>query len=236
MKNLILMILIMSAMFSCKANKDTANVAAETPGVGPILIPEERIYTESEMTIGKRICSALKNKRQLFESLSNQTEAFRFKGEYKSCAMTYPQNLTEFTATISNATTSDLQYVSTTSRPYDYFKDVVTDHNGAMKTICENLAVSDSVSNYSLSGSSYVIVNLLISEGFDRFEVTKLSKNSNNNYQAVSSESVNILTQSGQTISKFFGVEKERTLYLPCPNSKETSYNKQTWITAVTNF
>lgn len=236
MKHLIVMILIMSAVVSCKANKDEATQIAETPGVGPIQIPKERIYTASEMVIGRRICSALKNKRQLFESVGNQTEAFRFKGEYKGCAMTYPQNLTEFTATISNATTSDLQYISTTSRPYDYFKDVVTDQNGAMKAICENLSVSSSVSNTALSGGSYVVVNLLISEGYDRFEVTKLSKDASNNYKAVSSEGVNILTQTSQTIPKFFGVEKERTLYLPCSNSKETSYNKQTWISAVTNF
>lgn len=236
MKKILAMIIISTVVVSCKTNKDEATQIAETPGVGPIQIQKERIYTDSEMVIGRRICKALKNKRQLFEGVTNQAEAFRFKGEYKGCAMTYPQNLAEFSATISNATTSDLQYIATSSRPYDYFKDVVTDQNGAMKTICENLAASSSVSNTTLNGSSYVIVNLLISEGFDRFEATKLSKDASNNYKAVSSEAVNILTQTSQIIPKFFGVEKERTLYLPCSNSSETSYNKQTWVAAVTNF
>jgi len=236
MKYLFTTIFLAATLVSCKAHKDAATEVAQTPGVGPIQISKERIFTDSEMVIGRRICNALKNKRQLFEGLTTQNEAFRFKGEYKGCSMSFPQNLTEFTANISNATTSDLQYIATSSRPYDYFKDVLTDQNGAMKSICENLSVSNSVSNYSLSGSSYVIVNLLISEGYDRFEVTKLSKDTNNNYKAVSSEGVNILTQTSQTIPKFFGVEKERTLYLPCSNSSQTSYNKQTWIAAVTNF
>ena len=236
MKHLFLMAIIASVLVSCKQDKDKTPLSSQTPGVGPIKIPAERKFSTSEMVIGRRICAALKNKRELFESIDNQTESFRLKNEYKECTMTQALNLSEFTATVSNATTSNFEYVSTTTRSYPYLRDVITDQTGAMKVVCENLAVSDTVSNNILIGSSYAAINFLISDGYDRFEITKLTKNSSGVYEAVSADAVNLITQANQASSKFYGVEKERTVHLPCSNPNQTSYNKQTWIAAVTDF
>lgn len=82
-----------------------------------------------------------------------------------------------------------------TANRANYFKDVVTDQTGAMRMLCDNLAKSDTVSNTMLSGGSHLTVSLLISEGYDRFDIAKKSKDSAGNYNLVSTESVSVITQ-----------------------------------------
>lgn len=227
------LILISAALLSgCKASKD---LSEKVEGIGGIEQPKERNYTVSELTIGRRICLALKHKRELFETVTNMQEKFRFRGETKACDNPNPYNISEFTVAISNVSSTDFEYVATANRA-NYFKDVVTDQNGAMKNLCDNLTKSDTVSNTMLSGSSYLTVNLLISEGFDRFDVLKRSKDAAGNYNLVSTESIAVITQKSQADEKFFGVEKTRTRNVTCPNSKDYSSVKQTWVSALTSF
>lgn len=227
------LILISAALLSgCKAAKD---LSEKVEGIGGIEQPKERNYTASELTIGRRICSALKHKRELFETVTDMQEKFRFRGETKVCDNPNPFNMTEFTVAISNVSSTDFEYVATVNRA-NYFKDVVTDQTGAMKMLCDNLAKSDTVSNKMLSGSSYLTVNLLISEGYDRFDVLKSSKDSAGNYRLVSTETISVITQKAQADEKFFGVEKVRIRNTTCPNSKDFSSLKQTWVSALTSF
>ena len=232
MKKTILLLLVAS-LIGCKAAKE--KLADEAQRVGPIAEVKERNFTASELVIGRRICSALKNKRTLFDTLTNMQEQFRFRGELKNCNSTILYGQTEFTAAISNVSSTEYEYVATSNRA-NYFKDVVTDQNGAMKSMCDSLATSDSVSNRILSGSSYLSVNFLISEGYDRFEVMKKSKDAAGNYNTVSAEGVSVITMKTQAAEKFFGVEKDRARYSACSGSKDFSTVRQTWITALTSF
>lgn len=216
----------------CKASKNLGEQAESIDGLEQ---PKERNYTESELTIGRRICSALKNKRELFETVTNMQERFRFKGETKACDNPNPYNISEFTVAVSNVSSTNFEYVAITSRA-NYFKDVITDQEGVMKIICDNLSNSEAVSNTILSGSSYLSVNLLIDDGYDRFDILKRSKDSASSYKLVSSESVWLFTQSSQVDKKFFGVEKIRVRNSTCPNSKDFSSLKQTWVSALTSF
>ena len=217
---------------SCKANKEQV---VKIESIGGIEQPVERNYITSELTIGRRICSALKNKRELFEKVTNMQEKFRFRGETKLCDNPAPINISEFTVAISNVSSTDYEYIATNERS-NYFKDVVTDQNGALRMLCDNLTKSDTVSNTWLNGSSYITINLLISEGYDTFEILKKSPDSTGNYQLVSTESISVITMNSQANEKFFGVEKTRIRNSSCPNSKDFSSLKQTWVVALTSF
>lgn len=229
----ITLILIAAALFGCKGAEN--NTPESGGSIGNIDVPKERNYTPSELVIGRRICAALKHKRELFERVTDMQEQFRFRGEIKNCGNPNASVNSEFTAAISNVSSNGFEYVATTNRP-NYFKDVVTDQNGAMKALCESLAVSDTVSNTMLNGSSYLTVNLLISESYDRFEVAKRSKDSAGNYKLISTEGVSVITQSNQADPKFFGVEKVRQRNSTCPNSTDYSAVRQTWVSALTSF
>lgn len=233
MKISLFIILITVLSVSCRSSKSPAVIAES---LGGIELPIERNYTASELDIGKRICAAFKLKRELFEKVTNMQEKFRLKGETKFCDNPDPFNVAEFTVAISNASSTDFEYVTTYVYKPDYFKDVLTDQNGVMRDLCENLLKSEEVSNTSMSGSSYLTVNLLISEGYDHFDILKKSKDSKGNYKLVSTESVSVITNSAQADKKFFGVEKLRVRNATCPNSKDYSSLKQTWISALTSF
>lgn len=227
------LLLLVSALVGCKVS----DVKVDEPKaiIGPITAPKERNFTASELEIGRRICSALKNKRTLFDSVTNMQEQFRFRGELKNCDSAILYGQTEFTAAISNVSSTEYEYIAATARK-NYFKDVVTDQNGAMKSLCDSLATTDSISNTVLSGSSYLAINLMISEGFDRVEVTKKAKDAAGNYNFVSAEGVSVITQKTQAAEKFFGVEKDRARYSACSGSKDYSTVRQTWVTALTSF
>lgn len=233
MKKASFLLLIVAALVGCKASETKLPEAGGM--IGPITVPKERNYTASELIIGRRICAALKNKRTLFDTLTNMQEKFRFRGELKNCDSTLIYGQTEFTTAISNVSSTEYEYVAATNRT-NYFKDVITDQNGAMKALCESLATTDSISNTMLSGSSYLITNLMISEGYDRFEVAKKTKDSAGNYNLVSGEGVSVITQKTQAAEKFFGVEKDRVRYSACSGSKDNSTVRQTWLAALTSF
>lgn len=227
------LLLVVATLVSCKASETKKD--PEVGGrIGLITVPKERNYTASELVIGRRICAALKNKRTLFDTVTNMQEQFRFRGELKNCDSTIIYGQTEFTAAISNVSSTEYEYVATNRT--NYFKDVVTDQNGAMRALCDSLATTDSISNTTLSGSSYLTISLMISEGYDRFEVAKQSKDSAGNYNLVSGEAVSVITQKNQAAEKFFGVEKGRIRYSACSGSKDYSTVGQIWLSALTSF
>lgn len=232
MKTITLIFISVAILSGCKATKD---LSEKKEDIGGLEQPKERNYTVAELAIGRRICAALKHKRELFEKIINMQEKFRFKGETKACDNSTPYNISEFSVAISNASSSNFEYISTSKRA-NYFKDVVTDQDGAMKILCENLSVSENVSNTMLSGNSSLSVNLLISEDYDRFDVLKSSKDSNGKYKLMSSETVTVITQKSQADEKFFGVEKERVRNTTCPDSSDYASLKQTWVAALTSF
>lgn len=231
MKLTLLVALAMFMSVSCKT--ENAKKDDQTPDQGnqPITVPQERSFTESETTIGKRICSSLKKKRELFETLTNMEKQFRFKAVQTDCGAVNPTNISEFTAAISNASASEFEYVSSRS---NYFRDVITDQTGVMKTYCDAFAGNGAVSNQTTNGSSIIRLNLLINNGFDTFEVVKMNKDNS----IVSTEAVAVINQTSQAGVKFFGVEKERVRYTRCSGavSKQYSVMRQTWLKAETPF
>lgn len=216
---------------SCKMEQSKTDDKPDQ-GNQPIVVSTERNFTDSEVVIGKRICAALKNKRELFETITNMQEQFRFRGEAKECGEVNPSTILEFPASISNTSTTDFEYVSTR---VNFFRDVITDQSGVMKPFCDAFAKNGAVSNQITSGNNLLRLNLLISEGYDRIEIAKLNKDKS----LVSTEAVSIITSTSQAGKKFFGVEKDRIRYSLCAsatNAKQFSSVRQIWLSAITPF
>ena len=235
MKKALIIFLMGTALVGCKGNEAlTANNNANgNGGLGGLTIPEERIYTGDELVIGRRICSAPKTKREFFEKLRDQQEQVQLRGENRNCEQTV-FNSTEFIVKVSNASSNELEYIALNRS--NYLNDILTDQSSALKRLCDDLNVSNSVSNTSLNGSSYLIINLLISNGYDRMEISKKTRDASGNYPLVSIEGVNIFTRENQISKKFLGAEQERIRYVACPGTKNSSYIKQNWLTAITSF
>ena len=232
MYKIVLIFLMLGTVAACKNSiKEVEN--KDIKGPEGIKVPEERIYTEEELKIGKRICNALKSKRELFEKQNDQQQQIRFKGENRNCEQAV-YNSSEFTAKVSNSSSNGLQYVGLNRT--NYLSDVITDQSGVVKNICENLSVSSAVNNTILLNSSYMIVNLLIAGGYDRLEISKRSPDGSGKYPIVSLEAINIFTLSSQIDSKFFGLEQERIRYSVCSGSDKSSYIKQNWVANLTSF
>lgn len=227
---LCLLVLGVFSFSSCKMNQELSNKDSNT-SLGGITAPAPRNYTVSELEIGRRICSNLKKKREFFEKLDNEKEQFRFRAELRNCDNgLYNNDL--FVASISNANSTDLEYVAMRE---NYLKDIVTDQSGVMKQMCDALIQTDNVMNTAYSGLFKYTVNFLIADGFDRFEINKSKKQTDGSYLALSAEAVSVISQKIQAPTKFFGVEKERVRYTAC-DGKRFSTTKQTWVEAVTNF
>ena len=234
MKNLFWMglaVLVATTATSCKVGgQNTPDQGNKT--IGGLTQPTARNFTNSEMQIGRRICSSLKTKRTFFDSLTNEKEQFRFRGQIFNCNNA-PQTNILFPAKISNAT-SDLEYISTVPLT-NYFKDVVTDQSSVIKQMCDSLNGSDSVANTSLNGNFQYAVNFLIADGFDRYDIIKSQKDLQGKYNILSGESVSIFSQNSQAGAKFIGVEKERDLYTVCDSTHYQTMS-QTWVEAITSF
>lgn len=229
-------LLVTLLVSACKFNGgDSAPVEQNEGKFGEITVLAERNFTPSELLIGRRICGALKSKRELFESLDDRKEKFRFRGEVKNCNVGSIPNIGEFNASISNTNSASLEYISERERT-NYFKDIVTDTSGVMNILCDNINKKDIVSNQILSGSSYIRFNFLIEKDYDQINIIKKSKDNEGKYRTVSAESVSVITQLSQAPAKFRGVEKERALYSLCSTPKVFSHLKQTWMTAITDF
>lgn len=226
---LLFTVLLFSA--SCKISQkldvgDKKNITQ----IGDMSFSPERSLMPSEVVIGRRICSALKKKRELFQTFYDRQKQFRFQGTNTDCAD--KKTDVSFVASIGNS--SVLEYISNTVVA-NYFRDVVTDQSGAMNDLCVSLAATDNVSNIVKSGSVKYTVAFLISNNYDRYDIKKDLSDGKGGYKFSGAESISVITQSSQAPSKFFGVEKERTRYITCGNNKYQIMG-QSWKEAVGDF
>ena len=210
-------------------------VNSESNGIGGIELPIQRNFTSSELTIAKRICSALKHKREFFETLEDKKEVFQFRGVNKYCASPTSITISLFNAIISNADSPDFEYIADKNQ-IKYFKDVITDQNSAMRLLCSNVANSDTVSNTFLDGDSLLAVDFSINQGYDHFNALRKLKDQSNNYKLIHAESISIITHKSQAEEKFHGVEIARVKHTACPNSTEFSSVGQNRVSALTPF
>lgn len=229
--NSLLIVLVSSATIGCKIKQEIADIDKDLNGLGAITPPKPRNYTASELEIGRRICSNLKTKRDFFEGLNNEKEQFRFRAELRNCDNGLYNNAL-FVASISNANSTAPEYIASRE---NYFKDVVTDQSGVMKTLCDSMIQSDVVSNNIITENFKYSINFLIADGFDTYQVTKGKKNAKGSYDTLSSESVSLISNKTQAVLKFLGVEKDRVRYTLC-DGKRYQTLRQVWIEAITSF
>lgn len=228
----IFVVLSSLSFVSCKLSQNIPVKPAVVTGIGGITAPPERLYTNSELEIGRRICSNLKKKREFFESLnSDKPLEFRFRAELRNCDNAV-YNTDLFVAYISNASSIGPEYIANRD---NYFRDVITDQSGALKVVCDSFIQSDKVSNTINNNNFKYFVNFMIADGFDRYEITKSQKNSSGDYEALSSEATSVIDSRSQINQKYLGVEKERIRYTACSN-KNFQTQKQTWVEAVSTF
>lgn len=229
-KSLLILAISISTV-GCKLKQEVGDIDKQMPGIEGIKPSAARNFTASELEIGRRMCSNLKKKREFFETLSNEKEQFRFRGELKNCDNGI-YNSALFIASISNANSTEPEYIASREK---YFKDVTTDQNGVMKTLCDAMITSDVVSNNILSSNYKYSINFLIADGFDTYQVFKGQKNANGAYDTLSLESVALISNKNQAPVKFLGVEKERVRYTMCDAAKYHT-QRQTWVEAITTF
>ena len=196
-----------------------------------MVFSKERLFINSELEVGRRVCAALKKKRVFFQSLYDRQEQFRFQGTLVDCQGTTTLD-SSFIATIANA--SALEYSAINPRD-NYFRDIITDQSAAINDLCISLTASDNVSNTVKSGSVKYTVNFLIAENFDRYDVRKELSDGKGGFTTAGAESISIITQASQASAKFIGVEKERTRLTSCGSSKFQTM-KQSWKEALTGF
>lgn len=225
------MLFISTTYFGCKISQNLDVKDKEVTDIGGITSASPRNYTSSELEIGRRICSNLKKKREFFETLTNEKEQFRFRGQLSNCDQgVYSNSL--FVASIGNANGTNPEYIAARD---NYFKDVTTDQSGVMKTQCDSMNQSDVVANNILSGNTKYTINFLIADGYDTYQVVKAKKNSADSYEPLSSESVSLISNINQAPLKFLGVEKDRVRHTICDGKKYRTV-RQVWIEAITNF
>jgi len=229
--NSFIMLLISTTYFGCKISQNLDAKDKEVTDVGGITSPGPRNYTTSELEIGRRICSNLKKKREFFETLTNEKEQFRFRGELSNCDRgVYSNSL--FVASIANANGTEPEYLANRE---NYFKDITTDQSGVIKTQCDLMNQSDVVANNIISGNIKYSINFLIADGYDTYQIVKAKKNAVASYDALSSEAVSLISNINQASLKFLGVEKDRIRHTMC-DGKRYKTVRQVWVEAITKF
>ena len=198
-------------------------------------VPSSRELTAAELVVARRICTNLKTKREFFETLYNNTEKFKFSVQVKACTDSKVSNASVFEASIINASPTYLEY---SANQTNYFQDIVTDQEGNTKVLCDSIFFGDHIQN-TINVSTYqLIFNILINQGSDRLEISKLVKNAQGLWNLSGIETVDFVTQDPKTSNqdkKFFGVEKERTRRINC-DGNNFSFMTQSWLGATTNF
>lgn len=231
----IVMIFISVFFHGCKINQKIGDSTKEVTGVGEILLPSERKFTLSELSMGQKNCNNLKNKRDFFEKLTNEKEQFRLRSELRNCDNT-PYRYLEFIASISNANSTNPEYIAFNE---NYFKDIVTDQSGIMKPLCEAInqtnGQANTVANSILLGNFKYLFNILILDGYDTFQITKSKKNNDGTFEPISSESISFISNKSQADVRFLGVEKNRIRYTICEGKKYHTV-RQVWLEAITDF
>jgi hypothetical protein len=203
--------------------------------------PLQHTFKLSELTIAKRVCSALVNKKTVLKSAltgsPNQKVTYTFNVERKkNCGDSKldKSNLSAQIALISN----DLEFSS--SETSILFTDVITDKSPALSSICSEILNTQTtidqktISNATvLSDRLYLVAFSTSNDGLDTVQInTKKFNNKSGGYDPQDSQLVSIITTIAQDTSndvRNIGVEKERTQYIPCAGKQFTSL-KETFV------
>lgn len=194
--------------------------------IGNLSFPGERNFIKSELDVGRRICAALKKKREYFQTFYDREKQVKFQGMAVNCQGTTTLNSSFFAAV--GVTTSSLEYIALYPRE-NYFRDVITDHSAGLNDICTSLLATNNVSNVVISGNARYTVNFLMAENYDRYEIQKELSNGNGSYTISGAESISVITDTISAPEKYKGIEKERTRFTKCDAKKFQSI-KQTWL------
>ncbi|MDO9183938.1 MAG: hypothetical protein Q7U04_16095 [Bacteriovorax sp.] len=223
----LLVCLIFSA--SCRLSQKLGS-SADNSGVGAMRFPGPRNLVDSELKIGRRMCTALKQKQDHFQTFDDRTEQVKLQASFVDCKNI--KSSETFIATISKI--SGLQYSAIPERE-NYFRDVVTDQTSALATICSSVPSSDNVSNTVIIGLVKYTVVFLIENNFDRVQIKKEISDSRGNFSLSGAEAISVITNGSQAEARFMGVEQERTRLTSCEGNIFKSMT-QTWVQALTHF
>ncbi len=230
---------LMVILTACKIDQDPKKQSSGSFIFPNLANSSERLFNSPEVEIGKRICLALKKKRLHFETLSNNTHAFRGVYSQKSCAQNTLSNEKSFIVTLNNSNPIDMEYVS---KEIDFnFKDVITDQSPIVKSLCDEiekdtLKVSNTVRSNLVN---YTISLKTVNRGiiYDRLEILKKVPTSSGETLIVQSgESYEFYTQQGQAEEKFMGVEVSKERYGVCDNPDFFSAYKEKFVKPLTSF
>jgi hypothetical protein len=228
---LVVLILLSSCQFKQLTEEDKL-----TNGIDGLTVPGPRNLNSGELIIARRICNNLIKKREFFSSLYTMTEKFRFNLATKSCTATSITDNGNFEATIGTSIGTSPEYIAAKD---NYFRDIITDQSGNMKPICD-IVNNNSISNTAYLGSYQYSYKILINNGYDRIEISKLVKNTDGSLKLAGIETLDFISLDSQFPTKykgkFFGVEKERIRKINNCGGTTFSSVKQTWIEATTNF
>ncbi len=201
---------------------------------------ETRGLSDDEISIGKRICNAIKVKRVRFETLTNQEHKLLLSAESKSCTTSNFTNLGDFKAVLDNSNSTDMEY-RTTART-DNFQEVITDASFPISAYCKAFFDdTKKVSNSVFEGEyKYIFVFKTIKNAgdtFDAYEMSRYNRNSKGEYSLQYAENNSIYTNAIQVgNSNLVGVERTRERFNTCKIADQYSVYRETFKSALTSF
>lgn len=220
----------------CKpADSRTANPnSVPVSTIGGLTVPERKNFSSNEMAIGKRICAAFKYKREKMARMTEMAEKFSFTGTWKACG-DKAVTLAPYLVSISNIT-GELKYIPDSSNTKS-FSDVLSDTTEPMHTLCSNLDVSVTVSNFIILGGTNFFVKLYTLSGYDTYELAQMSKNAKGAYSLVNTQSIGVITSTTPSLDiRLLGIEKYRTFNSTCAGSTDYSSIGHTFVNATTAY
>lgn len=189
-----------------------------------------RKLLSSEIVIGKRICESLKIKKAFFDSIITENgdsgkKRLRFYGEVQDCKNTEIVSKGEFNVAPKLVGPSH-EYAADFRAASDYINEVISQENGHMKVFCERFAEDENVEkqNFYLSEGATYIASFAVIDSYDQLKIVKKVAD-----VITQAEIIMFITQDVNDKAKYFGIEKDRSQYILCPDKKNTSYIKQTW-------
>jgi hypothetical protein len=196
---------------ACKMGQEVKE--QETKDVGGIKVQEGRVFSTTEMKIIKDVCGHLKAKREYFESIDDRSLRFNFSFSNLYCSGFKVVDVL-FYALISNVNSTDLEYYSTKA---DILRNVITDQTTGVKYLCDNVEAKN-LNNFYTEGTIQYSFNVLINQGYNRFEIIKSTIAKNGDKTPKVSEAIDFISNKNQGPTKYFGVEKDRTKNSVCPD------------------
>lgn len=150
--------------------------------------------TDAEMAVSLRICYAFRSKHTTFKA-EQVGKGFRFKVDESFCDNRKEQ---EFINTVVSDLGLDrpLEYSSSSSRPY--FKTIMTNVFGPIKSICDEVLRGNTPSNVITVSQDEVMEVRFINSVYDEFEVRygRKVKFTDVNYKPYKVENFKVLTNS----------------------------------------